>query len=232
MDKENNEAHYYPKNDVSEETPAARDPSTSDQKSSGTIPNAPEEEISLETKNYDQMLSNDQGSTEIVTNSYPVESTSTATIIIAAPFIEDHVLAMTGADSNWGEWKQSVGQFKSILVINEDLHIFKGIVPIPSIIGLTPFKFVQVNNENQEMVYEGDGKKGNRQEEILPDSWNFFVFIKPKTNIFKKYLEKAKGYVIKPKIKEEITYEFFEILFSQTLDKILPGITSFELYSN
>jgi hypothetical protein len=138
---------------------------------------------------------------------------------------------MTGADSNWGEWKQSVGQFESISEINEDLRIFKGIVPIPFIIG-SPFKFVQVNNENQEMVYEADGKKGNRQEEILPDSWNFFVFIKPKTNIFKKYLEKAKGYLGKKKIKEEITYEFVEILLSQTLNKILPGITSFKLYSN
>ena len=203
MDKENNEAHYYPKNDVSEETPAARDPSTFDQKSSGTIPNAPEEEISLETENYDQTLSNDQGSMEIVTNSNPVESPLMATIIIAAPFIEDHVLAMTGADStdsNWGEWNQPRGLFKPISVINEDLRIFKGKVPIPSTTG-SPFKFVQVNFKNQEMVYEADGKKGNRQEKILPDSLNFFVFIKPKTNIFKKYLEKCFGYLGKKNIK-------------------------------
>lgn len=231
MDKENNEAHYYPKNDVSEETPAARDPSTSDQKSSGTIPNAPEEDISLETKNYDQTLSNDQGSMEIVTNSNPVESTSTATIIIAAPFVEDHVLAMTGADSNWGEWKQSVGQFESISEINEDLRIFKGIVPIPFIIG-SPFKFVQVNNENQEMVYEADGKKGNRQDEILPDSWNFFVF-KPKWNI-KIFWNNAITHLIEPNIKKEKTCKFVDILFSHTLRKILPGIkfASFKLYSN
>jgi hypothetical protein len=231
MDKEN-KAQYYTKNDVSEET-ATRDPSTSDQKSSGTMPNAPEEEISLGTKDYDQMLSNGQGSTEIVTNSYPVESPLMATIIIAAPFVEDHVLAMTGADPNFGKWKQSVGQFESILVINEDLRIFKGIVPIPSIIG-SPFKFVQVNIKNQEMEYEGDGKKENRQEEILPDSWNFFIFMKPKSNFLTKFFGYAKDYVIKPKIKEEITSKFVEILFSHTLEKILPGITfaSFKFYSN
>jgi hypothetical protein len=155
------------------------------------------------------------------------DSPWTATVFIAAPFVKNHYLAITGEDQNLGKWKQPQGKFESIFQINKDLHIFKGIVPIPSRYKM--FKFVDVNMAEQKIEYEGDGPMDNRSEELLPDSWNFFIF-KPKKakSMMGKFWEWGEGlakYVYKRETKESIAREFFSIVFNSTLENIIPGNT-------
>lgn len=151
------------------------------------------------------------------------ESLSTATVFIAAPLAKNHYLAITGEDQILGEWKHPQGNFVPILQINKDLYIFKGIVPIPSRIN-SKFKFVGVNQTDQKIEYEGDGSFDNRSEELLPDSWNFFVF-KPKKakSMIGKFWEGLAKYIYKPETKESIAEEFFNIVFNHTLENVIPG---------
>ena len=131
---------------------------------------------------------------------------------------------LTGEDQNLGNWKQPQGKFEPILHINKDLYIFKGVVPIPSWVN-SMFQFVDVNMSDQEIEYEGVGSQDSRREELLPDSWNFFVF-KPKKakSMMGKVWEGFSKYMYKSEITESIAEDFFNIvLLIHTLEIILPG---------
>jgi hypothetical protein len=151
------------------------------------------------------------------------QSQLTATVFIAAPFAKNHYLAITGEDQNLGKWRQPYGKFEPILHINKDLYIFKGNVPIPSRVN-SMFKFVDVNMSDQEIEYEGVGSQDNRREELLPDSWNFFVF-KPKKarSMMGKVWEGFSKYMYKSEITESIAEEFFNIVLNHILENVLPG---------
>ncbi len=155
----------------------------------------------------------------------------TATVFIAAPLVKNHFLAITGEDQNLGKWKHPQGTFEPILGINKDLYIFKGIVPIPSRSNST-FKFVNVSKTDQNIEYEGDGPLDNRREELLPDSWNFFVFNPKKAkSMIGKIWESFAKYIYKSETKESIAEEFVNIVFDFTLENVVPG-NKFSCFSN
>ena len=151
----------------------------------------------------------------------------TATVFIAAPLVKNHYLAITGEDEILGKWKHPRGKFEAILEVNKDLYIFKGIVPIPLRTN-SMFKFVNVSMTDEHIEYEGEGPGDNRREELLPDSWNFFVFKPKKTKSWVgKFWEGLTKYMLKPETKESIAEEFFNIVFNYALENVIPGNTSF-----
>jgi hypothetical protein len=151
------------------------------------------------------------------------QSQLTATVFIAAPFAKNHYLAITGEDQNLGKWRQPYGKFEPILHINKDLYIFKGNVPIPSRVN-SMFKFVDVNMTDRQIEYEGVGLPDNRSEELLPDSWNFFVFKPNKAkSMIGKVWEGFSKYMYKSEITESIAEEFFNIVLNHILENVLPG---------
>ncbi|XP_057375006.1 uncharacterized protein LOC130695963 [Daphnia carinata] len=143
----------------------------------------------------------------------------TAIVFIAAPQVKNHDLAIVGEDQHLGKWKQPKGKFESIVQIGTDLYIFKGIVPVPD---KPNFKFVHVNVADDKIEYEGEGIWDNRTEELLPDSWNFFVFKPKPKSVFGKAWEAVKAYLHKSETKEKIAFNFFRIVFDHTLETILP----------
>ncbi|KAI9554203.1 hypothetical protein GHT06_019475 [Daphnia sinensis] len=156
----------------------------------------------------------------------------TATVFVAAPLVKHHDLAIVGEDQHLGKWKQPKGEFKPFVQIGTDLYIFKGTVPVPST-DKPEFKFVHVNNDvDKKIEYEGEGTWDNRKEELLPGSWNFFVFKpKPKSMIAKVW-EGLRAYLHKSETREKIAYNFFRIVFDHTLENILPDWDSaFEFIS-
>ena len=149
------------------------------------------------------------------------DSTLTATVFLAAPSLKNHKLAITGNDMRLGSWKQPKGNFEQIYQISKDLFIFKGIVPIPSRAGVQ-FKFVHVNEKEESKIeYEGDGPLDNRSQELLPDTWNFFIF-KPKSkSMASKFFENLTKLIYKSETREDIAVEFFNILFTHIMDNLL-----------
>ena len=144
-----------------------------------------------------------------------------ATIFVAAPTLKNHKLAITGEDVNLGRWKQPEGNFEPFIKFKKDFILFKGTVPVPILTGST-FKFVHWNAAECNIEYEGDDDSDNRTEELLPDSWNFFVF-KPKAiSKWVKVGQWIASYVFKPETSECIALEFFKIVFNHTLDSLIP----------
>ncbi|KAI9554792.1 hypothetical protein GHT06_020069 [Daphnia sinensis] len=145
----------------------------------------------------------------------------TAIVFVAANFTEDSNLAIIGEDQHLGRWKTPQGSFERIKEIGNDLWIFKGVVPVPSLIG-SEFRLVNVNNLDQSMEYEGEGRWDNRTDELLPDSWNFFIFKpKPKFRIAKIW-EDFKGSNKKSETKGRIAFEFFNTIFNHVVENAIP----------
>lgn len=159
-------------------------------------------------------------------NNVLVEESSalTATVYIAAPLIENHILEIIGEDKHLGEWAHPQGKFESVIEINADLRIFKGIIPVPSQIR-SKFKFVHTTTDDNTIEYEGDGQRDNRTDELLPDTWHFFIF-KTKSNrsVISKFLSNLKTFNQKSEPREKIAFEFFNIVFNHTCENLLPGI--------
>jgi hypothetical protein len=159
-------------------------------------------------------------------NNVLVEESSalTATVYIAAPLIENHILEIIGEDKHLGEWAHPQGKFESVIEINADLRIFKGIIPVPSQIR-SKFKFVHTTTDDNTIEYEGDGQRDNRTDELLPDTWHFFIF-KTKSNrsVISKFLRNLKTFNQKSEPRERIAFEFFNIVFNHTCENLLPGI--------
>ena len=151
------------------------------------------------------------------------ESTLTATVFIAAPFVENNNLEIIGEDKHLGKWAHPQGKFDSVIEINSNWRIFKGSIPVPSRIG-SQFKFVHTTSDHK-IEYEGEGQSDNRTDQLLPDTWNFFIF-KPKSNksVIFKFLENLKSFNQKSEPGERIAFEFFNIVFNHTCEKVLPGI--------
>lgn len=150
------------------------------------------------------------------------ESPLTAIIFIAAPLVKNHNLAIVGEGKHLGNWKQPQGKFEAIMQIGPNLHIFKGVVPIPLKTG-SNFKFVHVDMSDDRIEYEGEGTWDNRKEELLPDSWNFFIFKPRPKSMIAKFLEGFRAYLHKSETKEKIASDFFTIVFDHTLENVLPG---------
>lgn len=160
-----------------------------------------------------------------VNNVLVEESSSlTATVYIAAPLIENHNLEIIGEDKHLGEWAHPQGKFESVIEIDADLRIFKGIIPVPSQIR-SKFKFVHTTTDDNTIEYEGDGQRDNRTDELLPDTWHFFIF-KTKSNrsVISKFLRNLKTFNQKSEPRERIAFEFFNIVFNHTCENLLPGI--------
>jgi hypothetical protein len=158
------------------------------------------------------------------------ESPLTATVFIAAPLLKNHNLKIIGKDKHLGEWGTPQGEFETILQISTDLFIFKGTVPIPALPG-SKFKFVHVNINNQNKEYEGLGPWDDREEELLPDSWNFFVFKRKRESIVGKWWGSpttlcSTTFLHKSETKRRIASDFCGILFNHTVSNVLPGTFS------
>jgi predicted sugar kinase len=77
---------------------------------------------------------------------------------------------------------------------------------------------------DQNIEYEGDGPVDNRRNELLPDSWNFFVFIPKKAkSVIGKVWESLAKYMQKSETKESIAEQFANIVFDSTLENVVPG---------
>ncbi len=149
-----------------------------------------------------------------------IDNSPMATVFLAAPTGKNHKLAIIGRDLRLGNWKEPRGHFEQIVQISKDLSIFKGVVPVPTLIG-SQFKFVLVHTTETKLEYEGEGPSDNRTEELLPDSWNFFVF-KPKSKSYaSKLMDGVTKLFGKSETKEGIAVEFFNILFNHILDNML-----------
>jgi hypothetical protein len=158
------------------------------------------------------------------------ESPLTATVFIAAPLVKNHDLKIIGQDKHLGEWKKPQGEFEIILQISTDIFIFKGTVPIPALPG-SKFKFVHVNINDQNKEYEGRGPCENREEELLPDSWNFFVFKQKRESIVGKWWgsQTTRGpttFLHKSETQRRITSDFCGFLFNHAVSNVLPGTFS------
>uniref|UniRef100_A0A0P4YE06 AAA+ ATPase domain-containing protein n=2 Tax=Daphnia magna TaxID=35525 RepID=A0A0P4YE06_9CRUS len=162
-----------------------------------------------------------QPKTKSNTEAHSMTDQWTATVFIAAPLVKNHDLAIVGEDQHLGKWKQPKGKFERFVQIGTDLYIFKGIVPVPS--GDKPnFKFVHVNDADNKIEYEGEGTWDNRTEELLPGSWNFFVFKPKPKSMVAKFWEGLRALLHKSETKEKIAYNFFRTVFDHTLEIILP----------
>jgi hypothetical protein len=155
------------------------------------------------------------------------ESLLTATVFIAAPLLKNHILEIIGQDEHLGEWRKPQGRFEPILQISKDIFIFRGTVPIPSLSG-SKFKFVHVNINDQKMEYEGQGSLDDRTEELLPDSWHFFVFKPKREPVVGSWLRSLTTFgpttfLNKSETKKIIASDFYNILFNHTLASVLPG---------
>jgi hypothetical protein len=159
------------------------------------------------------------------------ESPLTATVFIAAPLVKNHDLKIIGQDKHLGEWKTPQGEFETILQISTDLFIFKGTVPIPALPG-SKFKFVHVNINDQNKEYEGRGPCDNREEELLPGSWNFFVFKRKRESIVGMWHWLSPTtlcpttFLHKSETKRRITSDFCGFLFNHAVSNVLPGTFS------
>lgn len=159
------------------------------------------------------------------------ESPLTATVFIAAPLVKNHDLKIIGQNKHLGEWEKPQGEFEIILQISTDIFIFKGTVPIPALPG-SKFKFVHVNINDQNKEYEGRGPCDNREEELLPDSWNFFVFKRKRESIVGMWYWLSPTtlcpttFLHKSETKRRIASDFCGILFNHTVSNILPGTFS------
>lgn len=151
-----------------------------------------------------------------------VDSPSLVTVFLAAPALENHRLAITGIDERLGKWKIPKGDFVEVSKIDKEFSIFKGMVPVPEEIG-SPFKFIHFHTAESKIMYEGDGKSDNRTEELLPDSWNFFIF-KPKAKgALKKVWTTVVSLISRPETGEKIAMEYFHIVFGHALETLLPN---------
>jgi len=105
----------------------------------------------------------------------------TATVYLAVANKSKYKLAVVGESRGWGNPK---GSFEIISESTPEcsLAIFKGTIPIPF---YTPsaFKFVQLSNK---IKYEGDGRKDDRRDELLPNSTHFFIFKERPKQVTKK----------------------------------------------
>lgn len=147
----------------------------------------------------------------------------TATVFLAAPRLKGHRLAIIGRNIHLGEWENPVGSFKHITQINDDITIFKGVVPVPSY-PHSSFKFVHVDERSNNFTYEGGGPYDNRTNLLLPDSWNFFIFkLEPATGIIRKIQDGLLNFFRKPETKKKIAMNFFDIIFNHVAEKILPN---------
>lgn len=158
--------------------------------------------------------------------SYPVpdsfDSPSTANVFIAAPQDKNQKLAIVGENDRLGKWRRPHGKFEAIMQIDADLYVFKGVVPVPSVTG-SKFKFAHVNKSNDKIEYEGDGTGDNRTEELLPDSWNFFIFKQKPKSIIGKLLKNFGNSLQESGTEGKIATKFFHIVFVHTLENVLPG---------
>ena len=139
----------------------------------------------------------------------------TATIFVAAPYRKNHTLAITGEDRRLGKWKHPQGNFRPILKIKEELHIFEGIVPVPSLEN-SLFKFVHVDNSGY-VEYEGDGSKDNRSDELLPESWNFFIFRPKIKSVTDKFWHGWTHFFSNRDTRKKIAAGFLSIAFQHTM---------------
>lgn len=153
-------------------------------------------------------------------SSSKVDDSLIATVYVAAPLLENYTLAIVGENELLGEWKKHKGHFEKLYQINEDIYIFQGKIPVPSIPG-SPFKFAHFNTIEKKIVLEGEGKTDNRTDELLPGSTNFFLFKLKSKLIFGK-LFRFLSFFQKSETKEKIAGEFFNTLFDHTCRNILP----------
>ena len=130
-------------------------------------------------------------------------------------------MKIVGEDDHLGKWEHPKGKFESFVEINSDLRIFKGTIPVPSKI-CSEFKFVHVAIENK-MEYEG---WGNRKNELLPETWNFFIFQpNSKKSTLSRLWKSIRAHIYRESESgEKIAYEFFRIVFNHTCENVLPGI--------
>ena len=83
-------------------------------------------------------------------------------------------------------------KIRLVIEINSNWRIFKGSIPVTSLIG-SKFKFFHTTSYHK-IEYEGEGQSDNRTDQLLPDTWNFFIF-KPKSNksVIFKFLKYPSG---------------------------------------
>lgn len=144
----------------------------------------------------------------------------TATVFLAALTPKNGRLAITGQDELLGKWKDPQGTFERLIEIEPGVHIFKGTVPVPS--RRSDFKFVEIVNSTKKIEYEGDGKYDNRRDELLPDSWNFFIYKHRSENL----AQRAKNFVTqwfgssKTEVARKITTEFLSIIYNRAIEEV------------
>ena len=160
------------------------------------------------------------------------ETPLAATVFVAAPLVKNRNLAIIGEDEMLGKWKQPQGHFQPNKNIYQDIWIFKGIVPVPIKPG-SAFKFVHVDSKGS-IDYEGCGQSDNRAEELIPDSWNFFVH----RDIMKStgFWNFATGFwntVSSSQSRKMIATEFFRISLQHIIENVIPDWDSaFELVND
>ena len=142
------------------------------------------------------------------------ESPFTATVFLAAQVPKNGRLAVTGSDKYLGNWKAPQGTFERVLQIQPDLFIFKSTIPVPSRPG-SAFKFVEFG---EKIDYEGADHNDDRFDEILPDSWNFFIY-KHRSEGWSK---KLKNFLFGPntEVAGKIVVKFMEIAFNRAVEDV------------
>ena len=105
--------------------------------------------------------------------------TSKTDVFVAAPSKKMLRLAVTGEDVKLGQWNRCCGSFKKLVAIDADIWIYRGSVPVPSVINSKfQFVFVRLFDDTKIFKYEGGKKAGerSRSNELLPDACEFFMF--------------------------------------------------------
>ncbi len=147
------------------------------------------------------------------------ETPLTATVIVAAPNIQNKNMAIIGEDEMLGKWKQPQGLFHPITELVNNFWIFEGTVPIPKVTG-SSFKFLHVVAKGTK-YYEGCGESDNRREELIPGSWYFFVFKeaeKAKSTGFWNFFTSRSA----TELRKSIATEFFQKTLDHVLDRVIP----------
>ena len=154
----------------------------------------------------------------------------TATVFIAAPFLKNHSLGITGENAHLGEWTRVYGTFKVVEKINRTTSIYEGSVPVPSVLG-SPFKFVHVNSVTREMTFEGKAPSDNRCDELLPGAISFFIYKtntgdgtdKTSSSFMEKIYDVSKFIFGKSETKQEavqVAIKFYDIIFQYVMKNL------------
>ena len=142
----------------------------------------------------------------------------TATVFLAARVPKNGRYAIVGHDKYLGNWKVPQGNFDRIIEIQPGVYIFKGTIPVPNLSG-SSFKFVEVAGET--IYYEGSGKKDNRSDLILPDSWNFFIYKHHSDG----YGQKIKNFFFGPdtEVTRKTIVKFIEIAYNRAVEDVMQN---------